>query len=48
MKVLDKDEKKIYESIDIPFEFVDCWDVKVPEGWKKIKVAKFDEDNGKM
>ena len=48
MKVLDKDEKKIYEGLKITFKSIDCWDIPVPEGWKKIKVAKFDEDNGKM
>lgn len=41
MKVLDKEEKDVYESLNIPFKFVDCWDVKVPESWKNIKVAKF-------
>jgi|TARA_R110002110_G_scaffold230777_1_gene446628 hypothetical protein len=45
MKVLDKEEKKIYESLNISFKFMDCWDVPVPKGWKKIKVAKFNEDN---
>ena len=44
MKVLDKDEKKIYEGLKIHFDKIDCWDVPVPEGWKNIKVAKFDDD----
>ena len=50
MKVLDKEEKKIYNTFMklIKFEKIDCWNVKVPEGWKNIKVAKFDKDNGKM
>jgi|TARA_B110000240_G_scaffold191068_1_gene233100 hypothetical protein len=42
MKVLDKDEKEIYNSLNIHFETVDCSSVVVPEGWKNIKVAKFD------
>jgi hypothetical protein len=44
MKVLDKEEKVIYDGLlkEIDFEFIDCWDVPVPDGWKKIKVAKFD------
>ena len=45
MKVLDKDEKKIYESLKIHFDKIDCWDVKVPDGWKKkVNIAKFDDD----
>ena len=44
MKVLDKDEKKIYEGLKIHFDKIDCWNVPVPEGWKNIKVAKFDDD----
>jgi len=44
MKVLDKDEKKIYEGLKIHFDKIDCWDVPVPDGWKNIKVAKFDDD----
>ena len=44
MKVLDKDEKKIYEGLKITFKSIDCWDIPVPEGWKNIKVAKFDDD----
>jgi hypothetical protein len=44
MRVLDKEEKKIYESLNIPFKFIDCWDVKIPYSWKKpILIAKFDE-----
>ena len=44
MKVLNKEEKLIYDGLmkDIDFEIIDCWDVEVPEGWKKIKVAKFE------
>tara|TARA_B110000495_G_C22886504_1_gene516997 strand:+ start:132 stop:263 length:132 start_codon:yes stop_codon:yes gene_type:complete len=43
MKVLNKDEKKIYQSLDIKFESNKiCWDIEVPEGWKKIKVANFE------
>jgi len=42
MKVLDKEEKAIYNSIEIKFESIDCWDVEVPEGWKNIKVTKFE------
>ena len=42
MKVLDKEEKVIYDDLNIQFKFIDCWDVEVPEGWKKIKVAKFE------
>ena len=34
MKVLNEEEKAESNKI--------CWDVKVPEGWKDIKVAKFD------
>lgn len=46
MKVLDKEEKKIYESLNIPFKFIDCWDVKIPYSWKKpILIAKFDEES---
>ena len=41
MKGLNKEEKEIYNDLNIQFKFIDCWDVKVPEGWKKIKVAKF-------
>ena len=44
MKVLDKDEKKIYEGLKIHFDIIDCWDIPVPEGWKNIKVSKFDDD----
>ena len=44
MKVLDKDEKKIYDGLKIHFDIIDCWDIPVPEGWKNIKVAKFDDD----
>ena len=44
MKVLDKDEKKIYEGLKITFKSIDCWNIPVPEGWKNIKVAKFDDD----
>ena len=44
MKVLDKEEKKIYEGLKIHFDIIDCWDIQVPEGWKNIKVAKFDDD----
>ena len=43
MKVLDKEEKKIYESLKIPFVFVDCMNVPIPESWKNIKVAKFED-----
>ena len=43
MKVLDKEEKEIYESLKIPFVFVDCVNLPVPEGWKNIKVAKFED-----
>ena len=42
MKVLDKEEKVIYDDLNIQYEFIDCWDVEVPESWKKIKVAKFE------
>lgn len=42
MRVLDADEKKIYESINIIFEPIDCWNTKTPKSWKKIKVAKFE------
>jgi len=34
MKVLNEDKKTGSNKI--------CWDVEVPEGWKDIKVAKFD------
>lgn len=44
MKVLNKEEKEIYESLKIPFEFIDCINLQVPEGWKKIKIAKFEDD----
>ena len=43
MKVLDKEEKEIFESLKIPFVFVDCVNVVVPESWKKIRVATFDD-----
>ena len=43
MKVLDKEEKEIYESLKIPFVFVDCVNVPVTEGWKNIKVVKFED-----
>tara|TARA_B110000495_G_scaffold7686_1_gene5674 strand:+ start:33 stop:164 length:132 start_codon:yes stop_codon:yes gene_type:complete len=43
MKVLDKEEKAIYDSLEIQFKSNKiCWDVEVPEGWKDIKVAKFE------
>jgi len=42
MKVLDKEEKAIYDGLNIQFKSIDCWDVEVPESWKKIKVAKFE------
>jgi hypothetical protein len=43
MKVLNQEEKEIYDSLDIKFTSNKiCWDVEVPEGWKNIKVAKFD------
>ena len=43
MKVLNEEEKAVYDSIDIEFESNKiCLDVEVPEGWKDIKVAKFD------
>ena len=45
MKVLNKVEKKLYESVIIPFKIIECWDVKVPDSWKKIKVAKFEDKN---
>ena len=44
MKVLDKEEKEIYESLKIPFTYIDCMNVPVPESWKNIKVAKFEEE----
>ena len=42
MKVLDGDEKKIYNSLmdTITFETIDCWDKPVPEGWKKYQSIK--------
>ena len=43
MKVLDKEEKEIFESLKIPFVFVDCVNVVVPESWKKIRVATFED-----
>ena len=43
MKVLDKEEKEIYESLKIPFTYIDCMNVPVPESWKNIKVAKFED-----
>jgi|TARA_R110000751_G_scaffold9921_2_gene36389 hypothetical protein len=43
MKVLNEEEKAVYDSINIEFKSNKiCWDVEVPEGWKDIKVAKFD------
>ena len=44
MKVLDKEEKAIYDGLmeEVDFKFIDCRDVEVPESWKKIKVAKFE------
>ena len=43
MKVLDKEEKDVYNSLNIEFKSNKiCWDVEVPEGWKNIKVAKFE------
>lgn len=43
MKVLNQEEKEIYNSLDIKFVSNKiCWNVEVPEGWKNIKVAKFD------
>ena len=42
MKVLDEKEKEIFESLKIPFVFVDCMNVPVPESWKKIRVATFE------
>jgi|TARA_B110000495_G_scaffold79081_1_gene67848 hypothetical protein len=43
MKVLNEEEKSIYDGLNIEFKSNKiCWDVKVPEGWKDIKVAKFD------
>ena len=43
MKVLDKAEKEIFESIKIPFTYIDSMNVPVPESWKKIRVAKFED-----
>ena len=42
MKVLDEDEKKIYNSLmgTVKFETIDCWNKPVPEGWKNIKVSQ--------
>ena len=45
MKVLDKAEKEIFESIKIPFTYIDCMNVPVPESWKKIRVATFEDKN---
>ena len=44
MRILNKDEKEIYKGLlkDIEFKTIDCWDVTVPDGWKNIKVAKFE------
>ena len=43
MKVLNQEEKEIYNSLNIEFKSNKiCWDVEVPEGWKNIKVAKFE------
>jgi hypothetical protein len=44
MKVLNEEEKAIYDSINIEFESNKiCCDVEIPEGWKDVKVAwKFD------
>ena len=35
MKVLDKDEKNIYDEIikSLKFTKVECWDVDIPKGW---------------
>ena len=38
------EEKEIFKSIKIPFVYVDCMNVPVPESWKNIKVATF-KDN---
>ena len=43
MKVLNKEEKEIFESLKIPFTYIDCMNVPVPEGWKNIKVGKFED-----
>ena len=43
MKVLNKAEKEIFENLKIPFVFVDCMNVPVPESWKKIRVATFED-----
>ena len=42
MKVLDKDEKKIYDGLmnGVRFETIECWDRPVPEGWKNIKTSQ--------
>ena len=47
MKVLDKEEKKVYnEFINmIKFEKIDCWNTPIPESWlNNIKDLKIDED----
>ena len=40
MKVLDKDEKKIYnEFINmIQFENIECWNVLTPKSWLNLNV----------
>ncbi len=40
------EEKEIFKSIKIPFVYVDCMNVPVPESWKNIKVAQL-IDKGK-
>ena len=43
MKVLNKNEKELYENIKIEVTNIDCWNIPVPESWKKIRVAKFED-----
>mgnify|MGYP003657427870 CR=1 FL=1 len=47
MKILDTDEKKVYDEFInmIQFENIDCWDIQAPEEWlNNIKDLKINED----
>ena len=34
----------LVNNTPITFKSIDCWNIPVPDGWKNIKVAKFDDD----
>jgi hypothetical protein len=47
MKVLDKDDKKLYDTLMkmTNLQSIDCWDISAPKGWlKNIKNLKIDKE----